>query len=685
MKNLKKLLISSMLATSMTLGAVAPTLAAAAEATPVEKNYVALGDSMTNGYGFGDYNLTEDKMETSAAGYGNLAFGETMGFDGYGFHDHSINYYNQLYPYLVKHQLEELHKDENWQVNVFQYAISAMRPEELHFLLSFDYTQEYDNDTLEAYVRANGDSYLKNSWLRTWLLRKNRAWDEDEITPKDPEEENPEETPDPYAELEMDTDTIADEGVREIVNKIIYDKNNKDTTVQPFSAEDIAKVQGVAKDYQDAVKNADYISVNIGSNSFFNFFLNELFDIINGDNPGYKFDTFEQLYGENAFIKNTAEKLYSTANAALLKLLGSGNAGTVKMIERLVGCLVYSYVGMIKNYEKALNDIVSLSERKVTVSLIGLSNIFRGVIATIGNIKVDLGDIVGIFLDSVNSSFATLAANANKKVALRWNKPYTVNVVNTFIREDGTKSDKINTFYDSYTTLDKDGNIYGINEKIHDDYMPSFASSVWPVIKKAFPEVIAQNYYKLSSEVEVYAYYKNNNITEKTGRIGLTMAMYGAYEKAAKTISGSADENGNRYFSLNKFVDILSGTLDVSNLKDSAAAIFSDAIVDGKIVEEYDFSQVEEALAEWMIADDDVRTLIYIYNNYLGGSRAIHPDEVGHADYARSIVKSFEKGSSPAAYFAGKIVKIATAPLRLAINSIRNIFSRIFSFWSRVF
>ena len=132
--NLSKMLRSALallLAFSMVVGYV-PTVAFAAPYVGT-LNYVSIGDSMTNGYGFVGYNQDQHT-------------------EGYDFFQDQMVYGTDAYPLQFEEYLEE--QNPGFQVNHTKLALSGLRAEDVAFLL----------DMADEPV----DGYFETSWSYAW-------------------------------------------------------------------------------------------------------------------------------------------------------------------------------------------------------------------------------------------------------------------------------------------------------------------------------------------------------------------------------------------------------------------------------------------------------------------------------------------------------------------------------------
>lgn len=280
-----------LLAMSMVLGMSGIAYASNTKsAEEPKKKYVSLGDSMANGYGLDGYQPTENEnvngflMETPSA-----------------------------YPTQVANEM-------GWDLSA-QLATSAMRVEDLRFILEYD----YENDKAGEYA---GDRYTEDEFVNNRF----NDWADSELSGME---------------------------------------NAK-----------YAGTKAVAEKFQTEVANADVISMGIGNANFGVFMLYRLMDILgvmsDGDLSDVEWIEFEDSLAELEKVSPEAKEVVMNIYNETVKILKEEVTPSPKvdMLADLVGYTVVSYM---LNYNAVLNDIVKMNP-DAEIILVGLMNTMSGLV-----------------------------------------------------------------------------------------------------------------------------------------------------------------------------------------------------------------------------------------------------------------------------------------------------------------
>jgi len=299
-----------------------PTAAFAAEGKAL--NYVSLGDSMSNGYGLTNYNEN------------------TSGYEGYG---------DGAYPAVF---FEGYLKDLGYTHKAM--AMSAMRAEDLHFLLDFPV------GNANAISVADGAGFNEATWEATFGAG---------------------------------------------------DKYTHDNFTAPGGRlwRGNAGTNEMAKAYQNAVKNADLISLGIG-NANFGVFLMENITNAFGVFGGEKADSDwmkTALNGCDDAMKEKLQTLMDKLSASLsAKLASLGDAA-----EPMVDAILYTVVSYLVNYAGVLEAIVGLNP-DVEVILVGLMDTTNGMNVSFevqGETRtLALSTVLSLLVEPINTYITTLPA-----------------------------------------------------------------------------------------------------------------------------------------------------------------------------------------------------------------------------------------------------------------------------------
>lgn len=282
----------------------------------VAQKYVAIGDSMSNGYGTSGYYEGDD----------------ITAYNYYGFQREAG------YPAKVADLM-------GWDLadGEGQLAISGMRAEELHAILNDD----YNGDAYTKYTfmeGGEGDNF--DDWGRFCIVLGNGVAGHDSAT--------------------CDCE---------------------------------AQVRAI---FTEQIEGADYISINLGTNTFGTVFIHELMNVVSegwdGEIPEYDALGLETLLADPV--------LSAQYNAVLEYAKTKLDAKYVNLAD----LFAYSYVGYLANYTAAF-DLIREINPDATIIIVGLNNLLEGMSLTLGegSAAIPVGDIVGFMIDAANTYISAIS------------------------------------------------------------------------------------------------------------------------------------------------------------------------------------------------------------------------------------------------------------------------------------
>jgi len=291
-------------------------------------NYVSLGDSMTNGYGL--------------TGYDNNGYGK------YG----AEAYPNQFATWLVENGYAT-------KVNHSQLALSAMRAEDLHFILEFP----VDDAEAIAIAEASGKwEDIEDLWNEKFTVGDRYTWNE-------------------------------------FTDDRRFDENCGGTNT-------------AAKDYQSAVANADIISIGTGNANFGVFLMGRMTNAIGfGGSP--EDDAWIDFDRAIAECEPEIQLKVKALKAELEKLIDEKisemelNSETVALMEPLKTAIIYTVTSYVLNYAGVLERILELNP-DVEIMLVGIMNTMAGMNMEIGGELVPMDELMNILVEPVNAYIAGL-------------------------------------------------------------------------------------------------------------------------------------------------------------------------------------------------------------------------------------------------------------------------------------
>ena len=293
-------------------------------------NYVSLGDSMTNGYGLEGYD-----GNTGVADYG------------------TGSYANQFADYIG--------------ANHTQLAMSAMRAEDLHWLLEVDYEDEAVVALIEELAAKGSDYYKANidEFNAKWysVFTNGDFWTWNELVNN----------------YRFDVAAYAIEG---------RDTEGVDFTSAARAAyTDVQALQIVAPYYQNAVANADIISLGIGNGNFGVFMFGRIMEAIGF--TGTAEDT--ALYDIENAIRECDPETQAQIRALMAELeavlaeygieANDGDDTVLSTMEAMYNSLMYAFVSYALNYAGTVEAILALNPDAEIIQVALMNTMGEGHIA----------------------------------------------------------------------------------------------------------------------------------------------------------------------------------------------------------------------------------------------------------------------------------------------------------------
>ena len=165
-------------------------------------------------------------------------------------------------------------------------------------------------------------------------------------------------------------------------------------------------LDGLRKEYQDFVANADVITVDIGSNNFGVYASNRIFNNM-FDADFTRFD--EGTQRDIAKAKQEIEKLLNEYVAdALTPELSA-------MLEHVVDTMTYALVGFCVNFDASMERIYELNP-DATVVVVNIQNLMHGLYATLPGMEEPFafGEFYGAIVDMANIYAASMSPYADR-------------------------------------------------------------------------------------------------------------------------------------------------------------------------------------------------------------------------------------------------------------------------------
>lgn len=295
-------------------------------------NYVSLGDSMANGYGLAGYQPAQGI---------------------------NVNGYRQEAPDAYPSQVAG---EKGWDLT--QLAISAMRAEDLNFILNFDWENQEQLDLVaESQSWSKADFVAnKSRWDETFNCGDLYTWDE------------------------------------------FVDGRFNDYNIINGAESGTAEY---AKMFQNSVETAEYVSMGIGNANFGVFMLGRItnaFGVLGGTSAGDAWIEFQDALSK---LDETSQAAVMEVYNKLTSYLTEQNYIAVEQAELLVNAVSYAVASYVFNYAEVIDRIVELKPN-VNIILVGLMNTMSGSKMNFWGNEIDLGDILDIVINTMNTYIAAL-------------------------------------------------------------------------------------------------------------------------------------------------------------------------------------------------------------------------------------------------------------------------------------
>lgn len=510
-------------------------------------NYVALGDSQTNGYYLHGYFPI-----TGTVANNSISFHDSHGFN---------RVVEGTYPMLFSRYLNE---KLGYNVNLRQYGLSAMRCEDLH-----------------------------------WVLNPN----EEKTGPADP-----------------NTDIFWTKNLYKSGEYL--DTMYKDIVNGEYVQYDLKGYKKANEDYTEAIRNADVISLALGTNSFGNFMPHRLFDLFQGNitDP-------EEGYELNWYLSEDQQKVYNDFIAAIEKLTDKlGASGYNPTIEAILHDMAYSLVSFMQGYDWCLEDIEKINENDATVITMGMTNVCQDITIKIDGVPIPL---------SLDKFYGT-----------------TMKAMNTYMKIANAKS-KLDTVYvdpgefameiEDIKALNPDK--VDFNLEIEDLVKLNIAHESTPVLLLFGSFLGADN-----------GKYRNSSNIIAGVKIALNSKCDGTDEALTETdIQGLEANTGESRATLKTIGEVYLGVRDVLlgvadepqvNVKGALPYISDYANNQPLSAEDFNAAVQQNTVRKTVreaFSQPGIKDLLYVYDRMLLNAAGSHANLDGHATFAEKIIAAYNK------------------------------------------
>ena len=422
--NFKRILVL-VLTFAMLMGTFAPALGIFAEEinNDIYENesdrdlvYVSIGDSMTNGYGMDGYDGESGVVNYANNTYANQFAAWLAGYSGSILDDQVI------------------FEGANGVVDHRQLAMSGLRAEDLHWILTLDYENEELLQTIYNKWGADWTNEVKDLWFGEWgfINGDYRTWSDfcdwdyryADAAAKILATYNGNAGNSQYFQSSFASNEAIQNAINGIADTNKYKNENGRYFPRNKAEADLIGgykyLQIATEFYQQSVKDADVITLALGNTNFGTYMLTEIMEVAMNNN----FDRFNNRYDiEDVFnlanmdpeLEAQVRDLIEQCNEIIDKTFATLSEGNPEKAAALRNVIIYCIASYAVNYIGSVKTILDLNP-DVEIIQIALMNAYADESESIEGIT--LGDMVDILYSPINQFIAAVP------VALRANEDY---------------------------------------------------------------------------------------------------------------------------------------------------------------------------------------------------------------------------------------------------------------------
>ncbi|MBR6800320.1 MAG: hypothetical protein IKM61_01025 [Eubacteriaceae bacterium] len=439
-------------------------------------------------------------------------------------------------------------------------------------------------------------------------------------------------------------------------------------------------LENARKLYQDAVKESELITIEIGVNNFGVYSFNNIKDIVKNGGTGYwKEPDFSILFTEEE------QKEFDKAKEYVLSELAK--VGTdekmMNMLDKIANVLAYATVGYMRNFDKVMEKIYELNP-DANVVVITIQNLMEGVDMKINGVTVPIGDIYGTLIDTANMYTAV-------------GSPYS----DRYSYAKASKGDLARTFLDELLEYNGDPTTFTPSMKdcfdMYDDnlYLRSklqYIIAPWIVLQMkgvdvplneliniAMTGIVGKNFNALSGEqlsilmqvVDILGAGAMFGIPEQTegpDPMYVQLLMSPNYQKALNTAYDIAAKIMKEFGEVTTLeIDLENFAADYANAEETLINYITNSAFEGAISvltsqeEDYEY---EFVMDESLLEDENiVASAVLLLRFMVGNSFFAHPNAEGHADVKAAVMDALEYSTTGEDY---AIIEVRDALMYLA-------------------
>ena len=397
--------------------------------------------------------------------------------------------------------------------------------------------------------------------------------------------------------------------------------------------------------YQEAVKNADIITLGIGNASFGAYMLHRVtsaLGVFDAELEGEELVDLEAaLIDLDEEQKAVVLEAYNNLKADMKQYIPEELAVQYN-VDAICDILAYTAAGFILNYKGSLERIIELNP-DVEIVLVGLMNTTYGMTVTAEGMGIDpipVGDIMDGFFSVLNAYVAALPAAM--QAAGEWEEAefYYAEQPNPLFISQQFAALKEANWGDIDEgrlsgTIVRERNITAYNDELCEMIAAAFSSDDW---KMNLPKITLEEVKAFEESEPSWTLVANGRGFVPNG--------------AVDGIDTSADEKNLSiaiYLAIEDAVAESTDTLEIPleglmTIADDIGSVFTNLEMD-VTDEEVTPAKVRKTLGTYLTSTDTLKGMCKIYALFkVGNGMSVHPTPAGHDQIAESVIDAYENG-----------------------------------------
>ena len=384
-----------------------------------------------------------------------------------------------------------------------------------------------------------------------------------------------------------------------------------------FKSAEKGGIDALRTAYQENIKNADLVTVDIGWNNFGVYVCNQLVDYMSKGSYKWTVD-IEQIF------ETEAEKQAAREAKAIIGSYIKGFVGEGEMTNALTDIFAYSILGYIHNFDIVIEKIYELNP-DAQVVVLGIQNLLYDVDVEIGENVLPLGDIFGNFVNMANYYISACSPYQTKYQYVKSGANEHVNIfLDSMKNYNGDAKNLDQNVKDCFDYYDNDLFIQSKIDYVTVDMVKQSYGKYLSLLNISAEEFVAKG---KRGELKTVALIDFQKIFDDK----YWPALYAAYDTLATLVKEVAnfetvDANG-----------LLAGSLNIGDIEGSMKKALESEVIENALAASN--GQGYTVDIDKILPDSNTKVVAAMYvRYYMGNSFFAHPDAIGHAEIRDSVL-----------------------------------------------